>query len=97
MDIMVSRLFFASVTSSSNCFILDSKSGEGHYVDWIDGRAFGCSSSRDWDVVLRAILKVNVIEGFDIWAVFRMQFSWKAVKHGGSTVKGMGSEEGEGS
>ena len=48
-------------------------------------------------VLLEALFRVIVIEGFDIWALFRAQVSWKAAEQGGSTVKGTGSEEGGGS
>ena len=95
MDIMVSRQFFAFVTSSS-CFIRDSKSEEGPDVVWVDGESFGCSCGWDLDIVRGALFKVIVIEGFYIWALFRTQLSWKA-EHGGSTVKGIGREEGKGS
>ena len=42
-------------------------------------------------------MRVIVIEGFDIRALFRAQLSWKAAEQGGLTVKETGSEEGEGS
>ena len=93
---MVSRLFFAFVTSS-NYLVRDSKSEEGPDVDWVDGRAFGCSGSRDLDVALGVLFKVIVIESFDLWALSRVQFSWKAVELSGSTVKGIRKENGEGS
>ena len=96
---MVSRQFFAFVTSSSNCLIRDSKSEEHPDVDWVDGGACGCSGSRDLGVGLEALFRVivKVIEGFDNWALFRVQLSSKAAEQGGLTVKGKRSEEGEGS
>ena len=57
----------------------------------------GCSGIRDLDVVLEALFRVIVIEGFDDCALFRAKLSWKAAEQGGSTVNGTGSEDGEGS
>ena len=98
MDRIVSRQFFAFVISSSSCLTRVSKSeGEGLEVDRLSGGPRGWSDNQDLVVVLEALFRVIAIEGFDIWALPRAQVSWKAAEDGGSTVKGTGSEEGEGS
>ena len=92
IDIIVSREFFAFVISSSSCLTRVSKSEwEGLEV----GRLGGWSGSRDLVVVIDALFRVILIEGFDIWALPRGPVYWKATEQDGSTVKGTGSEEGE--
>ena len=75
-----------------------SKSEEGDPgVGWFGGGPCSRSGSRDLGVVLETLFRVFVIEGFDVWALFRAQLYWKAKEHGGSTVRGTGRKEGEGS
>ena len=66
MDAIVSQLSLALVTSSSSCLTRVSRSEEDPDVVWVDGGARGCSGSRDWDVVLKALFKVFVSLGLDI-------------------------------
>ena len=97
MERIVSRQFFALVISSYSCLTRHSKSEESvPEVGWVGGPR-GWSASRDLVVVLEALFRVIVIEGLDFWALLRAQVSSKAAEQGGSTVKGTGSEEGEGS
>ena len=98
MDITVSRQFRAFLTSYSSCLTRVSQSEEeGLEVGKVGGGPRGWSGSRDLNVVLEVLFRVIVLEGFDIWALFRAQRSWKAVEHVRLTVKGTVNEIGEGS
>ena len=93
MDIIASRQLLAFVICSSGCLIKVSKSQEeGLEVGRLGGEPRGWSGNQDLDVVLEALFRVIVIEGFDSWALFRAQLSRKAVKYGGLTGKGIRME-----
>ena len=95
---IVSRQFFAFVISSSICLTRVSKSEEeGLEVGWLGGIPRGGSGNRDLVVLLEVLFRVNVMEVFDIWALLRAQVSWKAAEQVALTVKGAGSEKGDGS
>ena len=96
MDKIISRQLVTFVVSSSSCLTRNSKSkGSVPEVDWVGG-PHCLSGSRGLDLVLETLFRVIVIEVFDIWAVPREQVSWKAAEQRRSTVKGLGSEKGEG-
>ena len=74
MYIIVSRQFLAFVISSSSCLTLVSKfEEEGLEVGRFGGERRGSSGNRCLDVVVQALFRVIVIEGFDNWALFRAQ------------------------